>query len=151
LKPYKFIIAGIVVLLAMLFAADHKLWLVDDRGHPDGVLLAEEFETARAANRSQISVIAVNGGNWLALCFVGAGANPQDTLLQFGTKNRVRVPTIQRIRSWLYAGHVPPGEVALVIVTERYSVRSRRLPNFTGNPDFRSSCALRNDAGMSWK
>ena len=151
MKPYKFIIAGIVVLLAMLFAADHKLWLVDDRGHPDGVLLAEEFETARAQNRSQISVIAVNGGNWLALCLVGAGANPQDTLLQFGTKNRVRVPTIQRMRSWVYTGHVPRGEVALVIVTERYSVRSRRLPNFTSNPDFKSSCALRNDAGLSWK
>jgi hypothetical protein len=151
LRRYKFIIAGIVVLLAMLFAADHKLWLVDDRGHADGVLLAEEFEAARAQNRSQISVIALNGGNWLALCLVGAGENPQNTLLQFGTKKRIRVPTIQRIRSWLYTGHVPSGEVALVMVTERYSIRSRRLPNDTGNPDFKSSCALRNDAGLSWK
>lgn len=151
MKRYGFLLAGIFILLAVFFAADHKLWLTDDRNHPDGVLLAEEFDSARAEGRSQISVIAVNGGNWLALCIAGPGTNPQNLLLQFGRKNRVRVPTIQRIRSWLYTGSVPQGEIALVIVTERYSIRSRRLPNYTGDPDFRSACALRNDAGLRWK
>ena len=147
-----FLILVIAVAVALaLFVADRRLWLIDDRNQHDGVLLAEEFDAAREANRQQISVIAVNGGNWLALCLAGAGENAQDTLLRFGQKNRVRVPTLQRIRSWLYAGHVPRNEIALVIVTERYSIRSRRLPNMTGNPNFKSACALRNDAGLSWK
>lgn len=139
-----------IAALAAIFAADHRLWLIDDRNHPDGVLLSEEFAAAQAANRSQISVIAVAGGNWLALCLAGPGENPQDTLMQFGRKNRVRVPTLQRFRSWLYTGHVPQGEIALVYVTGSYSVRSRRLPNL-GNPNFKSACALRNDAGLNWK
>lgn len=151
MKRYGLLIAGVFVLLAIFFIADRKIWLIDDRDQPDGILLAEEFEAARAANRQQISVIAVNGGNWLALCLVGVGENAQNTLLRFGEKQRVRVPTIQRIRSWLYAGHVPQGELALVIVTERYSVRSRRIPNYTGNSNFKSSCALRNDAGLTFK
>jgi hypothetical protein len=151
LKRYGLILAGVFILLATLFIADHKIWFIDDRDHPDGVLLSEEFSAASEANRSQINVIAVTGGNWLALCLVGPGRNPQNTLLQFGRKNRIRVPTLQRFRSWLYVGNVPQGEIALVFVTGSYSVRSRRLLNLTGNPDFKSSCALRNDAGLTWK
>jgi hypothetical protein len=149
LKRFFLIFAAIVVLLAAAFVADHKLWLIDDRDHPDGVLVAEEFAAARAADRSQINVIAVAGGNWLAMCIVGPGQNPQDTLLQFGWKNRVRVPTLQRVRSWLYAGSVPKDEIALVFVTGSYSIRSRRLPNYTGNPQFKLACAVRNDAGLN--
>jgi hypothetical protein len=151
LKRYLSILAAVFVLLAVFFVVDHKLWFVDDRNHPDGVLIADEFAAAQAASRSQINVIAVAGGNWLALCLVGASQNPQDTLLQFGRKNRIRVPTIQRIRSWLYAGSVPRGEAALVFVTGSYSIRSRRLPNYTGNPNFKSACALRRDAGLSFR
>lgn len=151
MKRYGLIFAGLFILLAIFFVADHKIWFIDDRNHADGVLLAEEFEAARAAGRSQINVIAVAGGNWLALCLAGPGEDPQDVLLQFGKKNRVRIPTLQRFRSWLYVGSVPQGEIALIYVTGSYSVRSRRLPNFTGNADFKSSCALRNDAGLSWK
>ena len=151
MKRYFFLIAAIFVLLAAIFIADHKLWFIDDRDHPDGALLSDEFAAAQAANRAQINVIAVAGGNWLALCLAGPGQNPQQTLLQFGQKNRVRVPTLQRLRSWFYAGSVPQGEIALVFVTGGYSIRSRRLPNFTGNPDFKSACALRNDAGLIWK
>lgn len=151
MKRYFLLLAGVFVLLAIVFIADHKLWLIDDRNHPDGVLLSDELAAARAENRSQINVISVAGGNWLALCLVGAGQNPQDVLLQFGRKNRVRVPTIQRIRSWLYVGSVPRGELAAVFVTGSYSIRSRRLPNLTGNPDFKSACAIRNDAGLTWR
>lgn len=151
MKRYGFILAGIFVLLAIFFAADHRFWFIDDRDQPDGVLLGEQLAAARADNKSQINVIAVAGGNWLALCLIGPGQNPQQTLLQFGQKNRVRVPTLQRFRSWLYVGSVPQGEIALVFVTGSYSVRSRRLPNDTGNPDFKSACALRNDAGLNWK
>lgn len=151
MKRYVLPLAGALVLLAAAFLVDHRLWLIDDRNHPDGVLLAEEFAAAQADSRAQISVIAVNGGNWLALCLVGAGESPQAVLLQFGRKHRVRVPTVQRIRSWLYVGSVPRGEVALVLVTGHYSIRSRRLPNFTGNPGFKSACALRNDAGLTWR
>jgi hypothetical protein len=151
LKRYFFLFAGIFILFAIFFAADHKIWFIDDRSQPDGVLLAEEFAAARADNKSQINVIAVAGGNWLALCLAGPGENPQNALLQFGQKNRVRVPTLQRFRSWLYAGSVPQGEIALVFVTGAYSVRSRRLPNYTGNAKFKSACALRNDAGLTWK
>lgn len=151
MKRYGFFLAGIFVLLAVLFAADHKLWFADDRNNPDGVLLADEFHAARAEGRSQINVIAVAGGNWLALCLVGPGENPQGTLLQYGRKNRIRVPTVQRIRSWLYVGNVPKEEIALVFVTGGYSIRSRRLPNYTGNPNFKSACALRNDAGLTFK
>jgi hypothetical protein len=151
LKRYFLVFAAILILLAAVVIADRKLWLIDDREHPDGVLIAEEFAAARTENRSQINVIAVAGGNWLALCLVGSGQNPQDVLLQFGRKNRVRVPTVQRIRSWLYVGSVPKGEMAAVFVTGSYSIRSRRLPNFTGNPNFRSACALRNDAGLSFR
>lgn len=151
MKRYFFLGAGVVLLLAIYFAADHKFWFTDDRSHPDGVLLSEEFAAARAENRSQVNVIAINGGSWFALCLAGPGTNPQQVLLQFGKKNRVRVGTIQRIRSWLYTGSVPKGEMAAVLVTERYSIRSRRLPNFTGNPDFRSACALRTDPGLTWR
>jgi hypothetical protein len=151
LKRYGLLLAGILVLLGIVFAFDHRLWLIDDRDQPDGMLLGEEFAAARGDNKSQINVIAVAGGNWLALCLVGPGQNPQQTLLQFGQKNRVRVPTVQRFRSWLYVGNVPQGEIALVFVTGSYSVRSRRLPNETGNPNFKSACALRNDAGLNWK
>ncbi len=151
MKRYRILLAGIFVLLAAFFIADHRFWFTDDRAHPDAALLGEEFAAARAENRSRVNVIAVNGGNWLALCLAGPGTSPQDVLLQFGRKNRVRVPTVQRIRSWLHAGNVPRGEIALVLVTERYSIRSRRLPNFTGNPDFKSACAIRNDAGLTWR
>ena len=151
MKRYLLAAAAIFVLLSAVFIADHKLWFIDDRDHPDGVLVAEEFAAARAADRLQINVIAVAGGNWLAMCIVGAGENPQDTLLEFGRKNRVRVPTLQRLRSWLYAGSVPAGEAALVFVTGSYSIRSRRLPNYTGNPQFKSACALRNDAGLRFR
>jgi hypothetical protein len=151
LKRHFYFLAAVLIIFVALFFADHKLWLIDDRDNPDGMLLADEFAAAKADNRSHINVIAVNGGNWFALCLVGANENPQETLLQFGRKNRVRVPTMQRIRSWLYVGSVPRGEVALVLVTERYSIRSRRLPNETGNPDFKSACALRNDAGLTFR
>jgi hypothetical protein len=151
LNRYTLTIAGVAFLLAVLFAADHKFWLIDDRDQPDGVLLDEQFAAARADNKSQINVIAVAGGNWLALCLAGPGENPQDVLLQFGRKNRIRVPTLQRFRSWLYVGNVPQGEMALVFVTSSYSIRSRRLLNDTGNPNFKSACALRNDAGLNWK
>ncbi len=151
MKRRYFIVLAVIAALAAIFAADHKFWLIDDRNHPDGVLLSEEFAAAQAANRSQISVIAVAGGNWLALCLAGPGESPQGTLMQFGRKNRVRVPALQRFRSWLYVGSVPRGEIALVFVTGGYSIRSRRLPNYTGNPNFKSACALRNDAGLSWK
>jgi hypothetical protein len=151
LKRYIFIVAAVLVLLAAIFAVDRKLWLIDDHDHPDGVLVAEELAAARAENRSQVNVIAVAGGNWLALCLVGSGESPQKALLEFGRKNRVRVPTVQRVRSWLYAGNVPENEIALVFVTGSYSIRSRRLPNYTGNPQFKSACAARNDAGLRWR
>jgi hypothetical protein len=151
LKQYLPISVGVVFVLAVLFAADHVLWFMDDRDHPDGVLFVEQFAAAQAENRSSVNVIATAGGNWLALCLAGSGTSPQDILLQFGRKNRVRVGTIQRIRSWLYVGSVPKGEVALVFVTGRYSIRSRRLPNLTGNPDFKSACALRNDPGLTFR
>lgn len=151
MKRYSLLIAGVVLLLAIVFAVDRYLWLMDDRDHPDGVLFAEQFAAARAENRSSVNVIATAGGNWLALCLAGPGTNPQDVLLQFGRKNRVRVGTIQRIRSWFYVGSVPRGEVALVFVTGRYSIRSRRLPNLTGNPDFKSACALRTDPGLTFR
>lgn len=138
-------------MFAIVFAADRYLWFTDDRGHPDGALFSEQFAAAQAENRSSVNVIATAGGNWLALCLAGPGTNPQEVLLQFGRKNRVRVGTIQRIRSWFYVGSVPKGEVALVFVTGRYSIRSRRLPNLTGNPDFKSACALRNDPGLTWR
>jgi hypothetical protein len=151
LKRYLHLFAGIVFVFAILFAADHYLWFTDDRNHPDGVLLAEQFAASRIENSSSVNVIPIAGGNWLVLCLAGAGTNPQDTLLQFGRKNRVRVGTIQRIRSWLHVGSVPGGEVALVFVTGRYSIRSRRLPNMTGNPQFKSACALRTDPGLIWR
>ncbi len=151
MKRYRFLFAGVVLVLATLFTADHYLWFTDDRSHPDVVMLAEQFAAARAENRSSVNVIAIAGGNWLALCLAGPGTNPQDMLLQFGRKNRVRVGTIQRIRSWFHVGSVPRGEIALVFVTGRYSIRSRRLPNLTGNPDFKSACALRNDPGLNWR
>lgn len=151
MKRTLFILAAVFILIAAVFAADHRLWFIDDRNHPDGVLIADEIAAARQYNRSNINVIAIAGGNWLALCLVGPGENPQSTLLQFGRKNRIRVPTVQRVRSWLYTGHVPRDEIALVFVTGSYSIRSRRLPNYTGNPDFKSACVLRRDAGLSWR
>ena len=151
MKRYLLVAAAVFILLAAVFIADHKLWLIDDRDHPDGVLIADELAAARAADRSQINVIALAGGNWLAMCLVGPGQNPQNVLLQFGRKNRVRVSTLQRFRSWFYTGSVPEGEIALVFVTGSYSIRSRRLPNLTGNPQFKSACVLRNDVGLSWK
>lgn len=151
MKRYGLILAGVFLLVAILFAIDHRLWLVDDREHPDGALLVTAFGDARAENRSEVNVIAVAGGNWLALCLVGAGQNPQETLREFGRRNRVRVASLQRIRSWFYVGSVPKDEMALVFVTASYSIRSRRLPNLTGNPNFKSACALRNDAGLRFR
>lgn len=151
MKRYLIILAAALAVLAAVFVADHKLWLIDDRDHPDGVLVADAFAAAARDNRSDINVIPVAGGNWLALCLVGPGENPQETLLQFGRKNRVRVPTLQRIRSWFYVGSVPQDEIALVFVTGSYSIRSRRLPNYTANPNFKSACALRNAAGLTWR
>lgn len=151
MKRYIFILAAVFVLIAVVFVADHKFWLIDDRNHTDGVLISDAFAAARAVNSAEINVIPVAGGNWLALCLVGTGQNPQNALLQFGRKNRIRVPTMQRIRSWLYAGNVPKDEIALVFVTGSYSIRSRRLPNYTGNPNFKSSCALRRDPGLRFR
>lgn len=151
MKRYPFVIAAIVIFLAAIFIADHQLWLVDDRGHHDVLLLDEQLADARASNRSDINVIAVAGGNWFALCLVGPGESPQSVLTEFGRKTRLRVPKVQRVRSWLYVGNVPRGEAALVVLTDRFSIRSRRLPNYTGNPSFKSSCAVRTDPGLRWK
>jgi hypothetical protein len=146
------LIAGAAAFIAFaLFAIERAFWLIDDRNHPDGMLLREEFAAAQKNNTNQISVLAVNGGSWLALCLAGAGENPQEVLRAFGRSRRIRVPTVQRMRSWLYAGRVPQGEMALVLVTERNSVRSRRLPNLTGNANFKSACAVRADAGLAFR
>jgi len=150
-KRYLFIAAGLFVLFAAAFAIDRALWLVDDDNHPDATLLREQFADAKAGGRSTVSVIAVNGGNWLALCLVGAGENPQETLRNFARSKRIRVPGVQRFRSWFYVGNVPKGELALVFVTERNSVRSRRLPDYIGNPNFRRACAERADVGLIWR
>jgi hypothetical protein len=146
-----FIAAGLLVLLAAVFAADRALWLIDDRAHPDALILDEQFADSKARGVAAISVIEINGGNWLALCLVGAGESPQETLRNFARSKRMRVRSVQRFRSWFYVGNVPRDEIALVFVTERYSVRSRRLPNYTGNPDFRRACAERADAGLVWR
>jgi hypothetical protein len=150
-KRYFLIAAGILALLAAVFAIDRALWLIDDRDHPDALFLREQFVDAKSGGKSSVSVIAVNGGNWLALCLVGAGESPQQILRNFARGKRIRVPGLQRFRAWLYVGHVPKGEVALVFVTERNSVRSRRLPDHVGDPKFKSACALRNDAGLTWR
>jgi hypothetical protein len=151
LKRFLLIFAAIFVVLAAVFIADHKLWFIDDRNHPDGVFLAEEFAAAQAAGRPQVNVIPVAGGGWLALCLVGPGENPQRTLVHFSRKNRIQTATIQRIRSWFYVGSVPEGEMALVFVSASYTIRSRRLLNYTGNQQFKSACALRNQAGLRWR
>jgi hypothetical protein len=151
LKRYFYGFAVIFVLLAAILAADRTYWFIDDRNHPDGVLLADAFAAARRENRTDVNVIAIAGGNWLAMCLAGQGQNPQDTLLQFGRKNRIRVPTVQRIRSWLYVGLVPKDEMAVVFVTGSYSIRTRRLPNYTGNPNFKTACARRTDPGLTWR
>lgn len=151
MKRYFLVFAGLLVLLAAAFAADRALWLIDDRGHPDALLLRDAFDDARANARSSISVIAVSGGNWLVLCLVGPGENPQEVLRNFARSKRIRVRSVQRYRSWFYVGNVPRDEIALVFVTGHYSVRSRRLPNYAGNPNFRRACAERADAGLIWK
>jgi len=150
-RRYFFIAAGILILLAAIFAIDRALWLIDDDDHPDALFLREQFADAKAGGKSAISAIAVNGGNWLALCLVGAGENPQETLRNFARSKRIRVPSAQRFRSWFYVGNVPKGEIALVFVTERNSVRSRRMPNFAGTPNFKAACAQRADAGLVWR
>jgi hypothetical protein len=150
-KRYFLIGTGLLIALAAFFAVDRTLWLIDDDDHPDALLLREQFADAKADNKSSVSVIAVNGGNWLALCLVGAGENPQETLRSFARTKRIRVPGVQRFRSWFYVGNVPKGELALVFVTERTSVRSRRLPDFIGAPNFKKACAERADAGLAWR
>jgi hypothetical protein len=150
-KRHLFIFAGLFILLAAVFAADRALWLIDDDSHPDTLFLREQFADANSGGKSTISVVAVNGGNWLALCLVGAGQNPQERLRNFARGKRIDVSRLQRLRAWSYVGNIPKGEIALVFVTERYSVRSRRMPNFTGNPDFRAACAQRTDAGLVWR
>lgn len=151
MKRTIFIFAAIFALLAAVIAADRKFWLIDDRNHPDGVLVAEAFTAARNENRSDINVIAVAGGNWLALCLVGPGENARRTLQAYARKNRIHLPTLQRFRSWFYVGNIPEDEIALVFVTGNHSIRSRRLPNYTGNPRFKSACALRRDAGLRFR
>lgn len=140
----------VIVALALL-VADHKFWLIDDRNHHDGLLVQEQLADARRENRSDINVIAMAGGNWLAACLVGPNENPRTILRRFSAKHGIRTSTLQRLRSWLYVGSVPKGEVALVFVTGSHSIRSRRLPNYTGNPAFKSSCALRSDPGLRFK
>lgn len=151
MRRYFFIFAGLFILLAAAFAADRALWLIDDRAHPDVLLLREELDEAKATARSSINVIAVSGGNWLALCLAGPGENPPEVLRNFARSKRIRVRSVQRFRSWVYVGNVPKDEIALVFVTGHYSVRSRRLPNYTGNPNFRRACAERADAGLTWR
>lgn len=151
MKKYLLIAAGIFVLLAAVFVVDRAYWLIDDDGHPDGLFLREQFADAKADNKSSVSVIAVNGGNWLALCLVGAGEKPQEILRNFARSRRIDVSRLQRFRAWSYVGNIPGGEIALVYVTERNSVRARRIPNFTGNPNFKSACAQRADAGLVWR
>lgn len=141
----------IFILLAAVFAADRKFWFIDDRNHADGLLIADAFAAARETNGSQINVIAVAGGNWLALCLVGPGENARSALQGFARKNRIHMPTLQRFRSWFYVGNIPADEMALVFVTGSHSIRTRRLPNYTGNPNFKSACALRNEAGLRFK
>jgi hypothetical protein len=150
-KRYFYILSAIIFVISVLFIIDRSLWFIDDRNHPDGVFLAEEFAAAQSAGRSQVNVIPVAGGGWLALCLVGPGENPQRTLVHFSRKNRIQTATIQRIRSWFYVGSVPEGEMALVFVSASYTIRSRRLPNYTGNQQFKSACALRNQAGLRWR
>jgi hypothetical protein len=150
-RKYFIVFAGLLAVLAALFAIDSTLWLIDDDDHPDALLLREQFADAKADNKSSVSVIAVNGGNWLALCLVGNDQNPQETLRNFARSKRIRVPSVQRFRSWFYVGKVPKGDVALVFVTDRNSVRSRRIPNITDNPNFKSACAQRADAGLVWR
>lgn len=145
------IAAGAISIIAALFFLERHIWLIDDRGHADGLFLREEIANAKREGRTRLGVIPVNGGNWLALCLVGADENPQQALRAFGRKNRYRVPTMQRIRSWFYVGRVPKGEMALVILTQRYSIRSRRLPDDIADRNFRSACALRSDDGLRWK
>ncbi len=148
---YSFVFAAVFAIVAAILIADHKFWLIDDRNHHDGLLVEEQFADARRENRSAINVIAIAGGNWLALCLVGPGENPRTILRRFSAKHGVRTSTLQRLRSWLYVGSVPKDEVALVFVTGNYSIRSRRLPNYTGSPALKSSCALRNEAGLRFK
>jgi hypothetical protein len=150
-RRYLFIAAGLFVLLAAAFAADRALWLIDDRAHPDALFLGEQFADAKARGSTAINVIEINGGNWLALCLVGPGEKPQEVLRNFARSKRIRVRSVQRLRSWFYVGNVPRDEIALVFVTGHYSVRSRRLPNYTDNPNFRRACAERADAGLVWR
>lgn len=151
MKRYFLIGAALLIALAAFFAADRVLWLIDDDDHSDALLLREQFADAKAGNKSSVSVIAINSGNWLALCIVGPGVNPQDTLRNFARTKRIRVSGLQRFRSWFYVGNVPKDELALVFVTERNSVRSRRLPDFIGIPNFKTACAQRADAGLVWR
>ena len=148
---YPFVFAAVFAIAAAILIADHKTWLIDDRNHHDGLLVQEQLADARRENRSSLNVIPIAGGNWLALCLVGPGENPRIILRRFSTKHGIRTSTFQRLRSWLYVGSVPKGEVALVFVTGSHSIRSRRLPNDTGNPAFKSSCALRSDPGLRFR
>ena len=151
MKRRIFIAVVAIAIAAGLFFAERQVWLLDDRGHEDGLYLREEIANAKREGRTRLGVIPVNGGSWLAVCLVSTGDDPQRVLRNFGKKNRLRVPTIQRIRSWLYVGHVPNGEMALVILTPRYSIRSRRLPDDIADPAFKNACALRSDDGLRWK
>lgn len=143
------VIAAIVIMLAAAFAIERSVWLFNDNNSADGLVLREAL--SRAAGERRINVIAVNGGNWRALCVVGAGESPSEVLRTFGRANRIRVSTIQRIRSWLYVGYVPQGSLALVLVTDRGSVRSRRTGNISADHAPRRACALRADEGLVWK
>ncbi len=151
MKRYFYGLAAIFVLLAAIVAADRTYWFIDDRNHPDGVLLAEAFAAARRENRTDVNVIAIAGGNWLALCLVGPGENARPTLQAFARRNRIQLPTLQRFRSWFYVGSIPKDEIALVFVTGAHSIRTRRLPNYTGNPNFKTACARRTDPGLTWR
>jgi hypothetical protein len=150
-KRYFLIGTGLLIALATFFAVDRTLWLIDDDDHPDALFLREQFADAKAGNKSSVSVIAINGGNWLALCLVGSDQNPQEMIRNFARSRRIDVSRLQRFRAWSYVGNIPKGEIALVFVTDRNSVRSRRIPNITGNPNFKSACAQRADAGLMWR
>lgn len=146
-------IAGVLLLLAIGFAIERSFWLFGDRDHPDVVLLREEIARTQSAGEkpARLNLIAVNGGNWRALCLVGANENPREILRAFGRANRIRVPTLERMRAWLYVGGVPKDSLALIFVTNQSKVRTRRVPGPVANAERRKDCALRSDDGLVWR